>query len=76
MLFNPLYIFKKELKKCSHIHSLLWLKDEENEDAPNFWSEPDPDQNDQSKKDQDKTIISEKNKQDRIKKKLNNLQIP
>ena len=33
---NALYLFEEI---APHVHSLLWLKNESNEDAPNFWSD-------------------------------------
>ena len=36
------YFFRVEFQQrgAPHIHSLLWLKNKENKDAPNFWIDP------------------------------------
>ena len=43
------YFFRVEFQQrgAPHIHSLLWLKNKQNEDAPNFWI--DSEESDQSK---------------------------
>ena len=36
------YFYRIEFQQrgAPHVHSVLWLKDEENKEAPNFWFDP------------------------------------
>ena len=40
---------------ATHIHSLIWMKIKNSEDAPNLWMDPEENNQDQSKANEDKT---------------------
>ena len=50
-----MYFYRVEFQQrgAPHIHSLLWLKNKLNEDAPSIWVQENSNQNDFSKTDND-----------------------
>ena len=58
------YFYRIEFQQrgAPHVHSLLWLKNKKNKDAPNFWFETDENEKDQSDKTEDQQRINEEMK--------------
>ena len=62
------YFYRIEFQQrgAPHVHSLLWLKNQDNEEAPNFWI--DPSEFDQNEDESKKTEKHQQIKEERIKK--------
>ena len=57
------YFYRIEFQQrgSPHVHSLLWMKDEENEEAPSFWNNQNENKKEETETDvdQDQHVIGE-----------------
>ena len=70
------YFYRIEFQQrgAPHVHSLLWMKNEKNEDAPNFWIDPNDKDQTSSNPDQNLSETDQNTDNDGIQKRIKEIE--